>query len=291
MSAFVLLLVPVVAFAAGGFTDVDDDSVFKTDIQWLADAGVTKGCNPPTNDRFCPGSNVTREQMSAFMHRLAVNKVVDAKTAVDADKLDGKDSTAFAASVHDHDADYLAKSGKATDADKLDGKDSTAFLGATDKAIDSDNLDGKNSSAFVQHGTIVTTVGGVAWLPYWAGPTSVTRSASHVEVTADGSMVLAIDAPVSFDGVEYGLGSIEVCLKMSSSGSPKLDSIGVYANDSNLNGTVLMFDTTDRTETDCYTYKVGRSLVQGGSAKMDFDGGGSVRIKGTTFTWTRSANN
>jgi hypothetical protein len=39
--------------------------------------------------------------MSAFMHRLAVNKVVDAKTAVtatnatNADKLDGKDSTAF----------------------------------------------------------------------------------------------------------------------------------------------------------------------------------------------------
>ncbi len=96
VAAFALFLVPVAAIAAGGFTDVgDDNNVFKTDIEWMADAGVTKGCNPPTNDEFCPEANVTREQMAAFMHRLAINKVVDAKTAMDADKLDGKDSTAF----------------------------------------------------------------------------------------------------------------------------------------------------------------------------------------------------
>ncbi len=99
VAAFALFLVPVAAIAAGGFTDVEDDSVFKADIEWLADAGVTKGCNPPTNDKFCPGSNVTREQMSAFMHRLATNKVVDAATAVNAanaDMLDGVDSSGFA---------------------------------------------------------------------------------------------------------------------------------------------------------------------------------------------------
>ncbi len=127
-AAFALFLVPIAAIAAGGFDDVSDDNVFKADIQWLADAGVTKGCNPPTNDRFCPENNVTREQMSAFMHRLAVNQVVDAKTAMDADKLDGKDSTAFAASGHNHDAAYLAINGKAADADKLDGKTSADFV-------------------------------------------------------------------------------------------------------------------------------------------------------------------
>ena len=47
-----------------------DDNVFAADIQWLADSGVTKGCNPPTNDLFCPGSIVTREQMAAFLARL-----------------------------------------------------------------------------------------------------------------------------------------------------------------------------------------------------------------------------
>jgi len=152
VAAFALFIVPVAAIAAAGFEDVADDNVFKTDIEWLADAEVTKGCNPPTNTRFCPGSNVTREQMAAFMHRLATNKVVDAATAIEAensDTLDGKDSAAFALAGHNHDIAYLAKTGKAADSDKLDGKDSTAFLGTTGKAADSDKLDGKDSTAFV----------------------------------------------------------------------------------------------------------------------------------------------
>ncbi len=80
VAAFALFLVPVAAIAAGGFTDVADDNVFKADIEWLAAAGVTKGCNPPANTEFCPGDDVTREQMAAFMHRLAMNRVVDAGT-------------------------------------------------------------------------------------------------------------------------------------------------------------------------------------------------------------------
>jgi hypothetical protein len=94
-AALALLLVPAAAIAAGGFVDVADDSVFIADIQWMKDAGITKGCNPPTNDMFCPASNVTRQQMAAFMHRLAASRVVDAKTALDADKLDGVDSGGF----------------------------------------------------------------------------------------------------------------------------------------------------------------------------------------------------
>ncbi|MDH4307732.1 MAG: S-layer homology domain-containing protein [Acidimicrobiia bacterium] len=35
----------------------------------LAAAGVTRGCNPPVNDRFCPAEPVTRGQMAAFLHR------------------------------------------------------------------------------------------------------------------------------------------------------------------------------------------------------------------------------
>jgi len=93
-----VLLVPVAATAAGGrFTD-DDSSIFESDIEWLAAANVTLGCNPPANDRFCPDDPVTRGQMAAFMHRLAVNQVVDAATAKkadDADALDGIDSTGF----------------------------------------------------------------------------------------------------------------------------------------------------------------------------------------------------
>ncbi len=47
----------------------DDGSVFESDINKLATAGITKGCNPPTNDQFCPDSRVTREQMAAFLVR------------------------------------------------------------------------------------------------------------------------------------------------------------------------------------------------------------------------------
>ena len=85
----IVALVPLTVMAAGGQFVDDDDSIFEGDIEWLAAANVTKGCNPPTNDRFCPNDAVTRGQMAAFMHRLAVNRVVDAGT------LDGIDSAGF----------------------------------------------------------------------------------------------------------------------------------------------------------------------------------------------------
>ena len=72
------VLAPVAVYAAGGtFTD-DDTSVFEADIEWMASTGVTFGCNPPANDKYCPDRAVTRGQMAAFMHRLADNQVVDA---------------------------------------------------------------------------------------------------------------------------------------------------------------------------------------------------------------------
>ncbi len=59
-------------YVAGGGADLfvdDDSSVFEMDIDRLGTAGVTKGCNPPLNDRFCPGKYVTRGQMAAFLVR------------------------------------------------------------------------------------------------------------------------------------------------------------------------------------------------------------------------------
>jgi hypothetical protein len=47
----------------------DDGSVFEVDIDKLGTAGVTRGCNPPLNDRFCPDGLVTRGQMAAFLAR------------------------------------------------------------------------------------------------------------------------------------------------------------------------------------------------------------------------------
>jgi hypothetical protein len=50
------------------FTD-DDFSIFEDDIEWLYSSGITRGCNPPANDRFCPNDNLTRGQMAAMITR------------------------------------------------------------------------------------------------------------------------------------------------------------------------------------------------------------------------------
>ncbi len=52
-----------------GFDDVPASSVFFSDINWLAEQGITRGCNPPGNTLFCPGEFVTRGQMAAFLVR------------------------------------------------------------------------------------------------------------------------------------------------------------------------------------------------------------------------------
>ena len=54
----------------GGDLFIDDNGhLFENDIDKLGTAGVTRGCNPPVNDRFCPDLPVTRGAMAAFLHR------------------------------------------------------------------------------------------------------------------------------------------------------------------------------------------------------------------------------
>lgn len=49
--------------------DDDDASIFEGSINSVAAAGITLGCNPPANDRYCPEAPVTREQMASFLVR------------------------------------------------------------------------------------------------------------------------------------------------------------------------------------------------------------------------------
>lgn len=51
------------------FDDVPDDHLFHTEITWLAEQGITRGCNPPDNTLYCPDDPVTRGQMAAFLNR------------------------------------------------------------------------------------------------------------------------------------------------------------------------------------------------------------------------------
>jgi uncharacterized repeat protein (TIGR01451 family) len=50
------------------FTD-DDFSIFEDDIEWLYSAGITKGCNPPVNDKYCPEDSLSRGQLAAMLAR------------------------------------------------------------------------------------------------------------------------------------------------------------------------------------------------------------------------------
>ncbi|MPZ51759.1 MAG: hypothetical protein GEU79_03330 [Acidimicrobiia bacterium] len=69
--ASVLITAPLSVWASHRFNDVGDDNVFHDDIDWLADNGITLGCNPPENTEFCPEEPVTRQEMAAFLHRMA----------------------------------------------------------------------------------------------------------------------------------------------------------------------------------------------------------------------------
>lgn len=54
--------------ADNAFND-DNSSVHEANINRIADAGITKGCDPPDNTHFCPNEEVTREQMATFLVR------------------------------------------------------------------------------------------------------------------------------------------------------------------------------------------------------------------------------
>jgi hypothetical protein len=78
MAAFLVRSLDLIAPAGDGFVD-DDTSVFEADIEALAAAGITRGCNPPVNDRFCPDDPVTRGQMAAFLVR--ARPLIERRTA------------------------------------------------------------------------------------------------------------------------------------------------------------------------------------------------------------------
>lgn len=96
-----LIVAPLTAIATHSFTDVPNSNTFHGDIAAIADAGVTKGCNPPDNTEYCPDDFVTRGQMAAFMNRLGAlgagkTPVVNAATAVEAGHADTADNATTA---------------------------------------------------------------------------------------------------------------------------------------------------------------------------------------------------
>ncbi|MGA8039157.1 MAG: S-layer homology domain-containing protein, partial [Acidimicrobiia bacterium] len=68
LTALGLAILLAVLPPGGTFVD-DDGNVHEGGIEAIAAAGITQGCNPPANDRYCPDRVVTRGQMAAFLSR------------------------------------------------------------------------------------------------------------------------------------------------------------------------------------------------------------------------------
>ena len=60
-----------VAYSYGDspFIDVPNDHWALKEIIWAKEKGITYGCNPPENNKYCPDDSVTRAQMAAFIIR------------------------------------------------------------------------------------------------------------------------------------------------------------------------------------------------------------------------------
>jgi hypothetical protein len=91
-----LIVAPLTAVASHSFTDVPDSHTFHEDIEWMKESGVTRGCNPPANTRYCPEDDVKRSQMAAFMKRFAQYLGAEDGTPAQADHATTADSATSA---------------------------------------------------------------------------------------------------------------------------------------------------------------------------------------------------
>ncbi len=98
MAAFLKRTMEVPASETDHFED-DDESIFEDDINAIAEANITIGCNPPDNTNFCPEDTVSRQQMASFLVR-AFSMEGDES----ADRFTDDDF-----SVHEGDIDVLAE--------------------------------------------------------------------------------------------------------------------------------------------------------------------------------------
>ena len=100
VAVFAALLIPQVADASGGrFTD-DDNSVFESDIEWLAATGITRGCDTWS---FCPDDPLTRAQFATFIRRAFVDFAPEPSGESTFDDI--------SQSVHSSDIEWLATTG------------------------------------------------------------------------------------------------------------------------------------------------------------------------------------
>jgi hypothetical protein len=93
LAAFLVRGLHLPAAGTDAFTD-DDASIFEGDIDRLAAADITRGCNPPRNDRYCPREAVTRGELAALLVR-----ALDLPPADGGDRFGDDDTSLFEADI------------------------------------------------------------------------------------------------------------------------------------------------------------------------------------------------
>ncbi|HZD23959.1 MAG TPA: S-layer homology domain-containing protein [Acidimicrobiia bacterium] len=68
LSVCLLFPLALAATAGGAFVD-DDGNIHEANIDFIASLGITNGCSPPPNPKYCPDDFVTRAQMASFIQR------------------------------------------------------------------------------------------------------------------------------------------------------------------------------------------------------------------------------
>jgi hypothetical protein len=68
MAAFLVRAFDLRASTTDYFGD-DRGHIFEDAINRLGAAGITLGCNPPENTRYCPDDPIRRDQMATFLVR------------------------------------------------------------------------------------------------------------------------------------------------------------------------------------------------------------------------------
>jgi hypothetical protein len=197
-----LVMAPLAAVASHSFTDVPDDQTFHSDIEWLKDTGVTRGCNPPENTEFCPDRFTSRGEMAAFMQRYA-------------EFIDAEDGTP----------------GQADNADTVDGLDASSLVRAegsatdnptvTDGAAESVTIDAPVDGMLVIDSVTEATDDDAWFCRIDLDGTQAPELGYNIDVQSDGnesacpnSMVLAVEA--GEHTVELVVGEISTSLNESS---------------------------------------------------------------------------
>ncbi len=82
------VVAPATALAFHLFDDVPDGSTHAEGIEYVADRGITLGCD---DNSYCPEDPLTRAQMATFLYRSSGNDPAT-DPSVNADLLDGLDA-------------------------------------------------------------------------------------------------------------------------------------------------------------------------------------------------------